>query len=439
MTSQIIKDHAELKKNFNKLSDIKQDLLRKNAKQIQTLPIFPKNFPNIIKQAMQETEDFQNIPNLTQSTFLEKFSERYNDPHIEGNFGNYLSNTNRPNPLRMRNLLDYFSELTSYPLSLYLSHDEIELNNSAYEKFSAKLNEIHPQKTYASSEEIAYFINKAQNATRLTHDEKRAQEKKRQRSLWEVNNPKHSYYPYSDTVFKNSISLFEYLNQIILEAIESMLLLFQRMYWLNWHNPTTDTFDSIKTNYFSKVSRTNNFLNASDFTNEVVRTKAAFVSNITMIEYSFGNKWLFGNLIVISRTNENKVAKISPNYNFNYRDLLDNPIFAYGKIEYTSQELQKIFDEYFPNVKELIQKWKTEYPEEFLGLVSRNLDYNFQETCREFERSNKQVNEKELVFFTVANSFFDFLMLKDSQYSSLWPIYSIRHDGSLDKQTDFHF
>lgn len=419
------KQRTELQENFEKLSEAKQTLLKNNIANIKKVPEFHNDFPNVIDQAIQEEKSTQKISKLSLSAFFDEYLEKYSDSGITDSLEKYYYGTRRPSPLRIKKLLRYFSDKTGH--TLYISDDEQRLIDSWYEKnlnvfknsmityeesiknqkylkgMKHHLLGNYDGKNYYSIEEVriptptnlfrpARFSPK--EISPVTKAEEKAMIKDSQNSFLELTNPTDSYY-YDKTVFSNPNSLFKYLDRIILDAIESMLLLHQQMYWLNWDNHSID-----------------NYLNASKNVTDIVRIKAAFISNINIAENNLSDDKIYFDL-----PTELLRSPYAPGHGiFNYSTLLADPIVTHGKKKYTPNELQQLFDKYYPNVNGLIMKWKNHYSKEVYDAITHELRHEFASAFINLKFYNKQVKEKEIVFFTVANSVSKLLQSKDCKF-----------------------
>lgn len=425
MKSSLSKQRTELQENFENLSKAKQTLLKNNIANIKKVPEFHNDFPKVIDQAIKEVKSIQNISKLSISAFWGDYPYKYNDSDSMDRLEKYHSANNRPSPLRIKKLLRYFSDKTGH--SLYISDDEQKLIDSWYEKdlnnFKNKMiayeesikNQKHLKgmkhhlvgnydgKNYYTIEEVRIptpdnlfeptrFSPK--EVSPITEAEKKAMIKDSQNNSLARTNPTNSYY-YDKTVFNSPNSLFKYLDRIILDAIESMLLLHQQMYWLNWDNHSIS-----------------NYLDASKNVTNIVRIKAAFISNINIAENNLSDDQIYFDL-------PTKLLKspYAPGHGvFNYYTLLEDPIVTHGKKKYTPNELQQLFDKYYPNVNELIMKWKNHYSKEIYDAITRELRHEFTSAFTNLKVYNKQVKEKEIVFLTVANSVSKLLQSKDCEF-----------------------
>lgn len=425
MKSSLSKQRTELQENFENLSEAKQTLLKNNIASIKKVPEFHNDFPKVIDQAIQEVKSIQNISKLSISAFFDDYPYKYNDLGSIDRLEKYHSANNRPSPLRIKKLLRYFSDKTGH--SVYISDNEQKLIDSWYEKdlnnFKNRMitykesikNQKHLKgmkhhlvgnydgKNYYTIEEVRIptpdnlfeptrFSPK--EVSPITEAEKKAMIKDFQNDSLALTNPTDSYY-YDKTVFNNPNSLFKYLDRIILDAIESMLLLHQQMYWLNWDNHSI--YD---------------YLNASKNVTNIVRIKAAFISNINIAENNLSDDQIYFDL----STELLRSPYALGHGVFNYSTLLEDPIVTHGKKKYTPNELQQLFDKYYPNVNGLIMKWKNHYSKEVYDAITHELRLEFALAFTNLKVYNKQVKEKEIVFLTVANSVSKLLQAKDCKF-----------------------
>lgn len=161
MTSSIFKKSNELKNNLKKLSLAKQQLLRNNFKTIQSPPLFPNNFPNMLRAAIKETKKVQNLDRLSQTDFFEKYETNYEEDiesNIAQNCSIYFSRNKRPQPSRMKRILKHLNEEGGHELSF--SSDEVEALYSANIKLannqSTLLTEFE-KKCYLKIQKVLFY------------------------------------------------------------------------------------------------------------------------------------------------------------------------------------------------------------------------------------------------------------------------------------------
>lgn len=123
MSFKLTKKTKALNANYKKLSPAKKQLLQENFKNLQRSPDFTNNFPNLIRTAISETMESQNLSKLTQEDFFKKCADRYAgklEGSVEDNYSSYLYQNKRPIPNTMQKLLQYFYEeaINNHPVSI---------------------------------------------------------------------------------------------------------------------------------------------------------------------------------------------------------------------------------------------------------------------------------------------------------------------------------
>lgn len=363
MTSSIFKKHDELIRNSKKLTKSTQKFLQTNYKIIQSSPSFPNRLPKMLRLAIQEAKKTQKLSKLTQEAFFEKYSERYEKDtgsQIASNYSSYFSKGKRPKPIRLKRLLNYMNEESGH--LLYFSPEEREVLDSIP-------SHIH----YNSDTQEYQFTHPP-----LTDRQKAIEEKEWKSSLMSLQST--SEYFYAKTIFFDSDDLFSYINKVLLQSIHAMLLLNQQMNLLKW--------DQLEDPHIAIYKSNSNFLEANSNTNEIVYLKAKLISNINLVE------------------NEMFCRKNNFNIHHSYYDVLQDPCVQEDKVDYSSIELQALFQEYYPCVYSLFKYWKEDIPNEIYSIFVRNLDDSFYSLCNELEFQHRQILERDFIFSSIADTLY---------------------------------
>lgn len=151
-----------------------------------------------------------------------------------------------------------------------------------------------------------------------------------------------------------------------------MLLLNQQMYWLDWNQIEDPQIAEYKSNC--------NFLEANNHVNDIVYTKAKLISNINLVE--------------------NAMFRSDHEYNcheyHSYDRVLKDSIVKEGKKRYSLQELQTLFQNYYPYVYSLVNYWETKIPDKIYKDFTNKLNSDFEELCLNLSLKKHQINEKNL-------------------------------------------
>lgn len=159
-----------------------------------------------------------------------------------------------------------------------------------------------------------------------------------------------------------------------------MLLLNQQMYWLDWNQIEDPQIAEYKSNC--------NFLEANNHVNDIVYTKAKLISNINLVE--------------------NAMFRSDHEYNcheyHSYDRVLKDSIVKEGKKRYSLQELQTLFQNYYPYVYSLVNYWETKIPDKIYKDFTNKLNSDFEELCLNLSLKKHQINEKKFIFTSISKT-----------------------------------
>lgn len=236
MSFELAQKTKALKANYKKLSPAKKQLLQENFKNLQRSPDFTNNFPYLIRTAISETMESQNLSKLTQEDFFKTCADRYAgklEGSVADNYSSYLHQNKRPIPNTMHKLLQYFYEeaVNNHPISIGSNYNYSDTISFDYPSLS------------------------------------------------------RSKYNYSDTIFPRPIDLINYFEKAMLYSIEAMLLLNQQKYWLKWNKIDNRLISFPETRLMSTVNST--FLEVNAHINEVAYAKVRLISDMNNAEFYF--------------------------------------------------------------------------------------------------------------------------------------------------------